>query len=70
MLGWRAGKYIPKGVLSLTFFLSKSPELMDDSWGNRFINRSVWVPLPTPGAPTKIILAALDSCGTAILCRM
>jgi hypothetical protein len=34
---------------------------MDDNSGKRFIKRSVCVPFPTPGAPTSIILAALES---------
>jgi hypothetical protein len=52
---------IPRGVRSLTFFLRRSPELIDDNSGKRFIKRSVCVPLPAPGAPTSIILAALES---------
>ena len=31
---------------------------MEESSEKRFIKRSVCVPLPTPGAPTNIILAA------------
>jgi hypothetical protein len=34
---------------------------MAESSVNLFIKRSVWVPLPTPGAPTSMILAALDN---------
>lgn len=34
---------------------------------NFFIKRSVCVPLPTPGAPTRIRRAALESCGKAML---
>jgi len=34
---------------------------MEDSWGKRLSMRSVWVPLPTPGAPTKMMRAALRS---------
>lgn len=52
---------VPRGVRSLTFFLSKSPELMDDNWGKRLIKRSVCVPFPTPGAPTRMIRAARES---------
>lgn len=52
---------IPSGVRSLTFFRNKSPELIEDNSGKRFIKRSVCVPLPTPGAPTRIIRAALAS---------
>jgi hypothetical protein len=58
---------IPRGVRSLTFFLSRSPELIDASCGNFFIKRSVCVPFPTPGAPTRITRAALDNCGAAIV---
>lgn len=32
---------------------------MELSWGKRFIRRSVCVPLPTPGAPTRMTRAAL-----------
>ena len=31
---------------------------MAESWGKRFMRRSAWVPLPTPGAPTRIMRAA------------
>lgn len=58
---------LPRGVRSLTFFLSKSPELMEERSVNFFIKRSVCVPLPTPGAPTRIRRAALESCGKAML---
>lgn len=58
----RAGRCLPRGVLFLTLLRSKSPVLMDASWGNRPNSRSLWVPLPTPGAPTRITLAALLSC--------
>ena len=34
---------------------------MDESCGNLFIKRSVCVPFPTPGAPTSITRAALES---------
>lgn len=34
---------------------------MEDSWGKRAISRSDCVPLPTPGAPTSMILAAFFS---------
>jgi hypothetical protein len=57
---------LPSGVRSLTFFLSKSPELMEESSGNFFIKRSVCVPLPTPGAPTNIMRAARDNRGDAM----
>jgi hypothetical protein len=50
--------HLPRGVRSLTFFLNKSPELIEASSGNFLMRRSVWVPLPTPGAPTRIIRAA------------
>lgn len=39
---------------------------MDASSGNRVKRRSVWVPLPTPGAPTRIMRAAFLSCLDAI----
>ena len=52
--------HVPKGVLLRTLSRNKSPELIDDNSGNRFIKRSVCVPLPTPGAPTSIIRAALE----------
>jgi hypothetical protein len=41
---------------------------MEESSGNFFIKRSVWVPLPTPGAPTRIIRAALESFWTVMVC--
>jgi hypothetical protein len=53
--------HAPRGVLSRTFLRRRSPELMDDSCGNLCIKRSVCVPFPTPGAPTSMILAALES---------
>ena len=52
--------HVPKGVLLRTLSRNKPPELIDDNSGNRFIKRSVCVPLPTPGAPTSIIRAALE----------
>lgn len=58
---------VPSGVRSLTFFLSRSPELIEDTSGNFFIRRSVCVPLPTPGAPTRMMRAALVSAGTAMI---
>ena len=48
----------PNGVLFRTALRSRSPELTAESWGNRFMRRSACVPLPTPGAPTRIIRAA------------
>lgn len=57
---------VPSGVLFRTFSRNKSPELMDASSGNRVKRRSVWVPLPTPGAPTRIMRAAFLSCLDAI----
>lgn len=50
---------IPSGVLFLTLLRRRSPVLMDWSWGNRWRRRSLWVPLPTPGAPKRMTLAAL-----------
>lgn len=49
----------PRGVLFLTFWRRRSPELMDCSCGNRFSSLSDCVPFPTPGAPIRITLAAL-----------
>jgi hypothetical protein len=40
---------------------------MEERSVNFFIKRSVCVPLPTPGAPTRIRRAAFDSCGKAML---
>lgn len=53
---------IPNGVFFLTFSLSKSPLLMAAICGNRASNRSVCVPFPTPGAPTRMMRAAFLSC--------
>jgi hypothetical protein len=50
---------VPRGVLFLTLSLSRSPELMAESWGKRRRSRSDCVPLPTPGAPMRITRAAL-----------
>src|SRR5579862_5838515 len=50
----------PSGVLARTFSRSRSPELMADSWGNFSKSRFVCVPLPTPGAPTRMIRAARE----------
>jgi hypothetical protein len=61
---------VPSGVRSLTFFLSRSPELIDESSENLFIKRSVCVPFPTPGAPTSMILAAFANLGAAIVVDM
>jgi hypothetical protein len=58
--GREHGRNIPRGVRSLTFFLKRSPELIEDNSGKRFIRRSVCVPFPTPGAPTRMILAARE----------
>ena len=49
---------IPNGVLLRTALRRRSPELTEESWGNLFIRRSACVPLPTPGAPTKMTRAA------------
>lgn len=51
----------PRGVLLRTFSRRRSPELMEDNWGKRWIRRSVCVPFPTPGAPTRMIRAAFLS---------
>jgi hypothetical protein len=61
---------IPRGVRSLTFFLSRSPELIDESSENLFIKRSVCVPFPTPGAPTSMILAAFANLETDMIVDM
>lgn len=53
---------IPREVLFRTFSRSKSPELIEASSGNLESNLSVWVPFPTPGAPTRMTRAALLSC--------
>lgn len=62
-------KRVPAGVRSLTFFLSRSPELSCSISGNCCIKRSLCVPLPTPGAPTRMIRAAFASLGSAMACR-
>lgn len=49
---------VPSGVEFRTALRRRSPELTAESWGNRFMRRSAWVPLPTPGAPTSMIRAA------------
>lgn len=51
----------PRGVWFLTLLRSRSPELIVESCGKRWSNRSACVPFPTPGAPTRIIRAALES---------
>lgn len=53
---------IPNGVLLRTFSRKRSPELIDANWGNRARSLSVCVPFPTPGAPTRMTRAALESC--------
>jgi hypothetical protein len=65
--GREHGQSVPRGVRSLTFFLKRSPELIEDNCGKRFIRRSVCVPFPTPGAPTRMILAARER---AIVCMV
>lgn len=50
---------VPKEVLFRTLSRRRSPELIAESCGKRFIRRSACVPLPTPGAPTRIMRAAL-----------
>jgi len=52
---------IPKGVWFLTLSRRRSPEDIAESWGNRWRSRSACVPFPTPGAPTRIMRAALRS---------
>lgn len=54
-------KAVPKGVRLRTLSLNRSPELIEASWGNRLSMRSDCVPLPTPGAPMRIMRAALRS---------
>lgn len=49
---------IPISVLLRMFSRNKSPELIDASCGYLLISLSVWVPFPTPGAPTRMIRAA------------
>lgn len=52
----------PRGVRFLTLLRKRSPELTDCSWGKRLSRRSLWVPFPTPGAPTRMMRAARLSC--------
>ena len=58
---WERERVVPSGVWFLTLSRRRSPELMAESWGKRWRSRSACVPFPTPGAPTRIILAALES---------
>lgn len=55
------GLFLPKAVFLRTLSRSKSPELIEASWGNLASSRSVWVPFPTPGAPMRIMRAAFLS---------
>ena len=50
---------VPIELFVVTAFLKRSPELTAVSCGKRCIKRSACVPLPTPGAPTRMTLAAL-----------
>lgn len=56
--GFKTGQFLPRGVLSLTLSLNKSPVLIEANCGYLRMSRSVCVPFPTPGAPTKITRAA------------
>jgi hypothetical protein len=52
---------IPRGVRSRTFFLSRSPELMDESSGNFFIKRSVCVPFLTVAGGKSVLVLETKS---------
>lgn len=58
--------YSPRGVLFFTLSRSRSPVAIEASWGYRLISLSLCVPLPTPGAPTRMIRAAFFSCLVAV----
>ena len=51
----------------MTCSRNTSPVAIEDNCGNLFINLSVCVPFPTPGAPTSMILAAFFNFLAAVL---
>lgn len=57
--------FSPSGVFLRTLSRKMSPELIDASCGNRERSLSVCVPFPTPGAPMRMMRAALVSCFVA-----
>lgn len=59
--------HAPSGVLFLTLSRRRSPVAIEHNCGKRFMSLSDCVPFPTPGAPTRMILAALFSFRVAAL---
>jgi hypothetical protein len=53
--------------LFLTLSRNRSPVAIEESCGNFFMSLSLWVPFPTPGAPTSIILAAFFNFWAVVL---
>ena len=48
----------PRGVCRWTLCRRRSPEEREEICGKAWISRAAWVPLPTPGGPTRIMRAA------------